>query len=306
MDPERASKGAATRIGNDPHMKDAESESFLSATFRITKNLLRSWPAAVSLLILLGVIGLTIFAPWVTSYDPTRGNLRERLQAPTVEHLLGTDEQGRDMLTRIIFGGRIALLVGVFALLIGLVVGVTMGLLSGYYGGWIDTIIMRFTDLLLAFPYILLVIAIVSILGPDIFNAMIAIGVRIIPEFARLVRSIVLSIRSKEYVLSARSVGASDLRIIIRHVLPNCTAPIIVTSTLLLAGAILAEASLSFLGLGAQPPDPSWGTMVARGRDYLVTHPHLSIAPGMAILIVVYSLNVFGDWLRDLLDPQTE
>lgn len=306
MDPERASKGAATRIGNDPHMKDAEYESFLSATFRITRNLLRSWPAAVSLLILLGVIGLTIFAPWVTSYDPTRGNLRERLQAPTVEHLLGTDEQGRDMLTRIIFGGRIALMVGVFALLIGLVVGVTMGLLSGYYGGWIDTIIMRFTDLLLAFPYILLVIAIVSILGPDIFNAMIAIGVRIIPEFARLVRSIVLSIRSKEYVLSARSVGASDLRIIIRHVLPNCTAPIIVTSTLLLAGAILAEASLSFLGLGAQPPDPSWGTMVARGRDYLVTHPHLSIAPGMAILIVVYSLNVFGDWLRDLLDPQTE
>ena len=306
MDPESASKGGATRNGSDPRMKDAESESFLSATIRITRNLLRSWPAAVSLLILLGVIGLTIFAPWVTSYDPTRGNLRERLQAPTVEHLLGTDEQGRDMLTRIIFGGRIALMVGVFSLLIGLVFGVTMGLLSGYYGGWIDTIIMRFTDLLLAFPYILLVIAIVSILGPDIFNAMIAIGVRIIPEFARLVRSIVLSIRSKEYVLSARSVGASDLRIIIRHVLPNCTAPIIVTSTLLLAGAILAEASLSFLGLGAQPPDPSWGTMVARGRDYLVTHPHLSIAPGMAILIVVYSLNVFGDWLRDLLDPQTE
>ena len=287
-------------------MKDAESESFLSATIRITRNLLRSWPAAVSLLILLVVIGLTIFAPWVTSYDPIRGNLRERLQPPTVEHVLGTDEQGRDMLTRIIFGGRIALMVGVFSLLIGLVFGVTMGLLSGYYGGWVDTIVMRFTDLLLAFPYILLVIAIVSILGPDIFNAMIAIGVRIIPEFARLVRSIVLSIRSKEYVLSARSVGASDLRIIIRHVLPNCTAPIIVTSTLLLAGAILAEASLSFLGLGAQPPDPSWGTMVARGRDYLVTHPHLSIAPGMAILIVVYSLNVFGDWLRDLLDPQTE
>ena len=287
-------------------MKDAESESFLSATIRITRNLLRSWPAAVSLLILLVVIGLTIFAPWVTSYDPIRGNLRERLQPPTVEHVLGTDEQGRDMLTRIIFGGRIALMVGVFSLLIGLVFGVTMGLLSGYYGGWVDTIVMRVTDLILAFPYILLVIAIVSILGPDIFNAMIAIGVRIIPEFARLVRSIVLSIRSKEYVLSARSVGASDLRIIIRHVLPNCTAPIIVTSTLLLAGAILAEASLSFLGLGAQPPDPSWGTMVARGRDYLVTHPHLSIAPGMAILIVVYSLNVFGDWLRDLLDPQTE
>ena len=303
---ESASNGVATRIGSDPRMKDAEFESFLSATIRITKNLLRSWPAAVSLMILLGVIGLTIFAPWVTSYDPIRGNLRERLQAPSVEHILGTDEQGRDMLTRIIFGGRIALLVGVFSLMIGLVFGVTMGLLSGYYGGWIDTIIMRFTDLLLAFPYILLVIAIVSILGPDIFNAMIAIGVRIMPEFARLVRSTVLSIRGKEYVLSARAVGASDLRIIIRHVLPNCTAPIIVTSTLLLAGAILAEASLSFLGLGAQPPDPSWGTMVARGRDYLVTHPHLSIAPGMAILIVVYSLNVFGDWLRDLLDPQIE
>ena len=306
MDRESASNGTATRVEIDPHVKDAEFESFLSATIRITKNLFRSWPAAVSLMVLLGVIGVTIFAPWVTSYDPVRGNLRERLQPPSIEHVLGTDEQGRDMLTRIIFGGRIALLVGVFSLTIGLVFGVTMGLLSGYYGGWIDTLIMRFTDLLLAFPYILLVIAIVSILGPDIFNAMIAIGVRIMPEFARLVRSIVLSIRGKDYVLSARSVGASDLRIIIRHVLPNCTAPIIVTSTLLLAGAILAEASLSFLGLGAQPPDPSWGTMVARGRDYLVTHPHLSMAPGMVILIVVYSLNVFGDWLRDLLDPQTE
>ena len=287
-------------------MIDTESRSFPSSAMRVVRRLLQSWPAAVSLLILLGVVGMAIFAPWVTSSDPTRGNQRERLQPPSVEHLLGTDEQGRDMLTRIIWGGRIALQVGVFSLLIGLVVGVTMGLLSGYYGGWVDTIVMRATDLILAFPYILLVIAIVSILGPDIFNAMIAIGVRIIPEFARVVRSIVLSIRSKEYVLAARAVGASDRRIILRHVLPNCTAQIIVLGTLMLAGAILAEASLSFLGLGAQPPEPSWGTMVARGRDYLVTHPHLSIAPGMAILIVVYSLNVFGDWLRDVLDPQID
>ena len=287
-------------------MNDFDTESVLSSTTRLARKLLQSWPATVSLLVLLGVVGLAIFAPWVTQHDPTRGNLRERLQPPSVEHLLGTDEQGRDMLTRIIWGGRIALQVGVFSLLIGLVIGVAMGLLSGYYGGWIDAVIMRVTDLMLAFPYILLVIAIVSILGPDIFNAMIAIGVRIIPEFARLVRSVVLSIRGKEYVLAARAVGAPDWRIILRHVLPNCTAPIIVQGTLLLAGAILAEASLSFLGLGAQPPEPSWGTMVARGRDYLVTHPHLSLAPGMAILVVVYSLNVFGDWLRDVLDPQTE
>ena len=163
-------------------MIDTESRSFPSSAMRVVRRLLQSWPAAVSLLILLGVVGMAIFAPWVTSSDPTRGNLRERLQPPSVEHLLGTDEQGRDMLTRIIWGGRIALQVGVFSLLIGLVVGVTMGLLSGYYGGWVDTIVMRATDLILAFPYILLVIAIVSILGPDIFNAMIAIGVRIIPD----------------------------------------------------------------------------------------------------------------------------
>ena len=173
-------------------------------------------------------------------------------------------------------------------------------------GGWVDHLIMRLTDIMLAFPYLLLVIAIVSMLGPSLANAIIAIGVRMIPEFARLVRSVVLSIRSKEYVLATRAVGASNSRIIFHHVLPNCTAPMIVQSTLLMAGAILAESTLSFLGLGTQPPDPSWGTMVARGREYLITHPHLSIAPGPAIVIVVYALNVFGDWVRDVLDPQTD
>jgi peptide/nickel transport system permease protein len=181
-----------------------------------------------------------------------------------------------------------------------------MGLVSGYFGGWVDHLIMRITDILLAFPYLLLVIAIVSMLGPSLMNAIIAIGVRMIPEFARLVRSVVLSIRSKEYVLATRAVGASNLRIIFHHVLPNSTAPMIVQSTLLMAGAILAESTLSFLGLGTQPPDPSWGTMVSRGREYLITYPHLSLFPGLAIVIVVYALNVFGDWVRDVLDPHTE
>ena len=269
------------------------------------RQLLRSWPATLSLLVLLLVVGAAVFAPWLTDRDPNQGDLRARLQPPSEAYLLGTDEQGRDMLTRVIYGGRIALQVGVFATLIGLAVGVAMGLLSGYYRGWTDTVIMRVTDIVLSFPYILLVIAIVSILGPSIYNAMIAIGVRIVPEFARLVRSVVLSLRTREYVLAARAIGCSNTRIIVRHILPNCTAPIIVLATLNLAGAILAEASLSFLGLGAQPPAPSWGSMVARGGQYLVTHPHLSIVPGLAIMIVVYALNIFGDWLRDVLDPQT-
>ena len=281
-------------------------ESFTAVTMRAVGKLLRNWPAALSLLVLLVIVGSAIFAPWVTSSDPTRGDLRARLQPPSVEHVLGTDEQGRDMLTRIIWGGRIALMVGVFSLTIGLVIGGFMGVVAGYYGGWIDHLSMRLTDFLLSFPYLLLVIAIVSVLGPDIFNAMIAIGIRMIPDFARLLRSIVLKLRTSEYIMAARAVGASDLRIIVRHVLPNCTALIIVQGTLALASAILAEATLSFLGLGAQPPAPSWGSMVARGREYLVTHPHLSLAPGLAVLIVVYALNVFGDWARDVLDPKTE
>lgn len=280
----------------------AQRSSFLI----MLRRLLRAWPAAISLAVLVVVVLLAVFAPFVTDKDPNRGDLRARLQPPSEAFLLGTDEQGRDMLTRVIYGGRIALQVGVLATLLGMVVGTAMGLVSGYYGGWVDALIMRLTDILLAFPYILLVIAIVSILGPDIKNAMIAIGIRIVPEFARLVRSVVLSLRGREYVLAARSIGASNARIILRHILPNCTAPIIVLATLSLAGAILAEASLSFLGLGAQPPDPSWGSMVARGGEYLVTHPHLSLFPGLAIMIVVYALNIFGDWLRDVLDPQTK
>jgi peptide/nickel transport system permease protein len=277
----------------------------MSSPALLLKRLLRAWPAAVSLIVLVVMVSAAVLAPWITSTDPDRGDLLARLQPPSPEYLLGTDEQGRDMLTRVIYGSRIALQVGGVATLIGLVVGVAMGLVSGYYGGFVDALIMRVTDILLAFPYILLVIAIVSILGPSIYNAMIAIGIRIVPEFARLVRAVVLSLRTREYVLAARSVGASNLRIILRHILPNCTAPIIVLATLSLAGAILAEASLSFLGLGAQPPAPSWGSMVARGGPYLVTHPYLSIVPGLAIMVVVYALNIFGDWLRDVLDPQT-
>lgn len=304
-DPQLTSE-AIDRAAASAEAKDTDSPLPETSSFRLLLlQLRRSWPAMISLVVLIMVVAAAAFAPWLTSRDPSQGDLRARLQPPSAEYLLGTDEQGRDMLTRVIHGARIALQVGVLATLIGLAIGVAMGLLSGYYRGWTDTIIMRITDIVLSFPYILLVIAIVSILGPSIYNAMVAIGIRIVPEFARLVRSVVLSLRTREYVLAARAVGASDTRIILRHILPNCTAPIIVLATLNLAGAILAEASLSFLGLGAQPPAPSWGSMVARGGQYLVTHPHLSIVPGLAIMIVVYALNIFGDWLRDVLDPQT-
>jgi peptide/nickel transport system permease protein len=283
-----------------------ESEGILNSLKSTSRKLLGNWHATFSFIILLAIIFSALFAPWLMNHDPNFGDLLERLQPPSMMHLLGTDEQGRDMLTRIVYGGRIAMMVGGLSLLVGLFIGGSMGLVSGYFGGWVDHLIMRITDILLAFPYLLLVIAIVSMLGPSLMNAIIAIGVRMIPEFARLVRSVVLSIRSKEYVLATRAVGASNLRIIFHHVLPNCTAPMIVQSTLLMAGAILAESTLSFLGLGTQPPDPSWGTMVSRGREYLITYPHLSLFPGLAIVIVVYALNVFGDWVRDVLDPHTE
>lgn len=208
------------------------------------------------------------------------------------------------MFSRVIAGTRVALYVGIVSLTIGLVSGAILGLLSGFLGGWIDTFIMRVMDIILSFPWLLLVIAIVSILGPSITNAMFAIGLTLIPEFARLVRSVTLAIRATDYVQAAQAIGASPLRIMTLHILPHSLAQIIVLSTVTLGKAILAEAGLSFLGLGVQPPEPSWGTMISVGQDYLRDHPHLSLVPGVAVMLVVVSLNIVGDGLRDALDPK--
>lgn len=257
----------------------------------------------IGLAVLLIVVLLAIFAQQVAPFDPAV-QPAERLTAPNSTYLFGTDEFGRDVFSRVIWGTRISLYVGMIAVAIALVIGVTLGLVSGFYGGWRDSLIMRLVDILFAFPTIVLAIAITGILGPSLTNATIAIGFVYAPVFARVTRGPVLSVVNDEYVQAARTVGASDRRIVLRHVLPNITAPLIVQTTLALSTAILAEAALSFLGLGTQPPTPSWGTMLGTGRKFLELSPWASIFPGLAIMVTVLAFNLLGDGLRDVLDPR--
>jgi peptide/nickel transport system permease protein len=243
-------------------------------------------------------------APLIAPHDPDATSLSGRRALPSGERLLGNDELGRDMLSRILYGSRIALMVGGLSVAISLAVGVPLGLVSGFYGGSVDKSIMAVMDVLLAFPNILLAIAIVSALGPDLRNATVAIGLWTVPAYARLARGSVLTIRGSEFVTAIRALGAGDGRILLLHVLPNVLSPLIVNSTLNFARAILAEASLSFLGLGAQPPTPSWGLMASTGRQYLQTEPHIATFPGLAIMLTVLGFNLLGDGLRDALDPR--
>jgi len=247
---------------------------------------------------------MAIFAPLIAPYDPLKANLSEIIQPPSRSHLLGTDELGRDILSRIIYGARISLTIGLVSMGIGLLGGVPLGILGAYYGRWVDLVVMRFVDILLSFPAILLAIVIVSVLGPGLYNAMIAVGVAQLPIYARLARAVVLSLKEKEFIEAAKSLGESDLRIILRHITPNSLTPIIVQATLMIASAILSAAALGFLGLGAQPPTPEWGTMLSKGRLYLRVAPHITTFPGLAILITVLGFNLLGDGLRDALDPR--
>jgi peptide/nickel transport system permease protein len=256
----------------------------------------------------LSIVGLLIvcavLAPFISPYEPNRQRLLEALQGPSAQHWLGTDENGRDVLSRILYGTRVSLAAGIFSVAIALCLGVTTGLVSGYFGGKVDNVVMRFMDALLAFPTLVLALAITAALGPGLRNAMIAIGIVGMPIFARLTRGQVLSVRERELVEAARTIGASDLRIMLWHILPNVMAPLIVQMSLSVAVAILAEATLSFLGLGVQPPEPSWGSMVSRGKDYLDLAPWLAFAPGGAILLAVMGFNFVGDAVRDALDPR--
>lgn len=247
---------------------------------------------------------VAIFAPLLAPYDPYHIDLVNKLKPPSAAHWMGTDDKGRDVLSRLIVGTRLSLSVGFVAVFIGAFFGIVLGLFAGYYGKWVDTIIMRVIDVMLAFPGILLALAIVSALGPSLINVMIAIGVFSIPMFARIVRGSTLSVKKLEYIDAIRSLGASDLRIIFVHIFPNILSPIIVQATLRLATAILSAAGLSFLGLGAQPPLPEWGAMLSNGRDFLFTVPYLALFPGLAISTLVIGFNVFGDGLRDALDPR--
>jgi peptide/nickel transport system permease protein len=256
----------------------------------------------------LTVIGLMIFlaltADFLTPYDPNYQDYRALRQPPSLDHPFGTDQVGRDVYSRVIYGTRISLLVGVIAVGIGMTAGVIIGLVAGLYGGWVEEVLMRVMDAIYAFPALVLALAITAALGTGIVNIMIAIGVVYMPSYARLVRGQVLSVREREFVIAARLLGASMSRLMFLHIWPNVTAPIIVQASLNVSTAILTEASLSFLGLGVRPPTPSWGSSLQGGYQYLSTAPWLSIYPGLAIFIAVLAFNLFGDGLRQLLDPR--
>lgn len=253
--------------------------------------------------ILLLVVLITLLAPLIAPYDPI-DIVADRRLPPSRAHIMGTDEIGRDTFSRIVYGGRVSLRVGILAVLIGAAIGTFLGIVSGFLGGWLDAVIMRCVDVLLAFPGILLALSIVAILGPSINNVMIAVGIEFIPAFVRTVRGSTLSAKEEDYVLAARAVGAKSGRIIGRHVLPNVVQTVIVLGSLAVGIAILAAAGLSFLGLGAQPPTPEWGAMLSDARNYLRESPHLAVFPGATIMIVVLSLNLVGDGLREILDPR--
>ncbi len=269
------------------------------------KRLLKNRLAAAGGVLLLGFLLLAIAAPLAAPHDPYAQNLYERLQPPSLAYPFGTDDFGRDVLSRVIYGARISLRVGVAAVLIALVLGVPIGLVSGYWGGALDQVLMRAMDLMLAFPSILLAIAIVAILGPGLENAMLAVGIVAVPQYARLVRASALTVRGQDYVQAVRALGAGDFRILFFSILPNCLTPLIVQSTLGLATAILDAAGLSFLGLGAQPPTPEWGAMLTGGRELVLRAPWVLTFPGVAIFLTVLAFNLVGDGLRDALDPRT-
>ncbi|SDO51975.1 ABC transporter permease [Alkalicoccus daliensis] len=258
---------------------------------------------AGGILIILFII-TAIVGPWLTTLDPNMPNVQARLQGPSSEFWFGTDHHGRDIFTRIVHGMSITLYIGFFSVAIGMVLGVVLGIVAGYYGRRIDAVIMRIMDVLLAFPGILLALGIVAVLGGSINNVIIAISIFSIPVFARIVRGSTLSVRKLEYVDAVRALGASDFRIIFLHILPNILSPIIVQATLHIATAVLTATGLSFLGLGAQPPTPEWGAMLASGRNYMWDHPHIALFPGLAIVLVVLAFNLFGDGVRDTLDPK--
>ncbi|MEN3009916.1 MAG: ABC transporter permease [Candidatus Bipolaricaulaceae bacterium] len=272
----------------------------MSTLRRLARHRLALFGAAVILLFAV----CAVFAPYIAPHDPYAFSLAKKLQPPSRLHLLGTDELGRDLLSRIIHGTRVSLLMALISVAIGLAVGVPVGALSGFYGGWFDLLVQRAVDILLAFPGILLAIVVVAILGPGLWNAMLAVGISFIPTYVRVVRGSVLELREKEFVEAARALGTHSLAIIRRHILPNCLAPIIVLSTLQLASAILWASGLGFLGLGAQPPTPEWGTMLGRSQLYIRVAPHVAIFPGLAIALAVLGFNLLGDGLRDALDPR--
>jgi peptide/nickel transport system permease protein len=260
----------------------------------------------LGLALLLLLCAATLFAPWIAPYSSTAINPAQGSAGPSVAHPFGQDQVGRDIMTRVMYGGRLSLLVGFIAVGLALAVGVPVGLIAGYAGGAVDLVLMRVVDLMMAFPSILLAILVVAVLGPGLQNVMLAVGIAGVPLYARLMRASVLSVKEVEYVQAARALGQTAPSILLRHVAPNCIAPLIVQATLRVGTAILTAASLSFLGLGVQPPTPEWGAMVSEGRTYITTAPHITIFPGLAIVVAVLGFNILGDALNDALNPRLQ
>jgi peptide/nickel transport system permease protein len=260
--------------------------------------------AMLGLGVVVFFVVLALLAPTIAPHDPLQTSWSEVRKAPSAAHLFGTDEIGRDVASRVIWGARASLLAGLVSVCISLSLGVPIGLLAGYVGGWVDALISRITDAMLACPFLILAIALAAFLGPSLTNAMIAIGISATPVFIRLTRAQVLSVKVEDYVEAARAVGNSHLRIALRHILPNIVAPLIVQATLAVAAAVIAEASLSFLGLGQQPPAPSWGSMLNTAKNYIDNAPWMAVWPGLSIFLLVLSFNLVGDGLRDALDPR--
>ncbi|MCH4209712.1 ABC transporter permease subunit [Bifidobacterium sp.] len=267
---------------------------------------LRQRNALIAAIFIALLVVVVILAPVVAPYNFSQADYNSVLQGPSARHLFGTDSFGRDIFSRVLYGGRISLAVGVSSVAVAAVIGSILGLLAAFYGGWLDSIIMRFSDVLFAFPGIILAIGIIAILGPGLFNVVVAVAIFGIPNFARIVRGSALEIQQSEYIEVEHSLGASNARIIFSHIFPGTFASIIVNFTMRLGNSILTAASLSFLGLGAQPPSPEWGAMLSDGRDYIATAPYVAFFPGLAIFLTILAFNVFGDGLRDALDPKVE
>jgi peptide/nickel transport system permease protein len=270
----------------------------------VARRLMRRRTAVAGLVIVTFFLLVGLLAPLIAPHDPLEVNPAKRLSPPTRDHPWGQDELGRDILSRIIHGARISLIIGLVSVGVGFVIGVPWGIVSGYKGGLLDLLTQRVIDALLSFPTILLAILVVTVIGPGLWNTMLAVGLASVPNYTRVVRGLVLSLREEDYVIAARAVGASDVRVLFRHIMPNALAPVVVLSTLYIATAILAAAGLGFLGLGAQPPTPEWGAMLSRGRAFLRVAPHVAAFPGLAIFLSVLGYNLLGDGLRDALDPR--
>ena len=289
------------------HMEDGAVQVKKRSQFQETwRRLKKNRMAMLGLFVITLLILVSIFADFIFDYNDVviKQETSIRLEVPSSEHWLGTDEFGRDILARLVHGSRVSLSVGVVAVTISLLIGGTLGAIAGFYGGKVDNVIMRFMDILLAVPSLLLSITIVSALGPSLINLMLAIGISSVPSYARIVRASVLTVKDQEFVEAARCIGANNFEIITSHIIPNCMAPIIVQVSLKVASAILSTSGLSFLGLGVKAPTPEWGAMLSGGRSYLRNAPHLCIFPGIAIIITILSLNLLGDGLRDALDPK--